>query len=146
MGRTTLSRFDCGCSGAAVLTVVELLEGAGLPPLCIAVPEEEDAGRVVGEVLAEAVKVLLSCCTMQLPLLWVPEVCRAATSVGPDWQLQTYHSTIVYSLQPAVYSLAINRVFCCCDWLSPGLFTDPAQLGMTNKLGVVTGTEREESF
>ena len=45
------------CSGGAVLTVVELLEEAGLPPLCIAMAEEEDADRVVGEVLAEAVKV-----------------------------------------------------------------------------------------
>lgn len=48
------------CSGAAVLTVVELVEEAGLPPLCIAMAEETDADRVVGEVLAEAVKVHLS--------------------------------------------------------------------------------------
>ena len=47
----------CVRSGGTVLTVVELLEEAGLPPLCIAMAEEEDADRVVGEVLAEAVKV-----------------------------------------------------------------------------------------
>ena len=42
------------------MTVVELLEEAGLPPLCIAMAEETDADRVVGEVLAEAIKVNLS--------------------------------------------------------------------------------------
>lgn len=40
-----------------MLSVVELLEGAGLPPLCIAVVEEADAERVTGELLAEAIKV-----------------------------------------------------------------------------------------
>lgn len=49
-------------SGGTVLTIVELLEEAGLPPLCIAMAEEEDAHRVVGEVLAEAVKVNMSHC------------------------------------------------------------------------------------
>jgi hypothetical protein len=46
-----------GCSGGAVLTIVELLEEAGLPQLCIAVAEESDAGRVLGGMFAEAVKV-----------------------------------------------------------------------------------------
>ena len=40
-----------------VLSVIEVLEGAGLPPLCIAVVEEADAERVMGELLADAVKV-----------------------------------------------------------------------------------------
>ena len=44
------------------MTIVELLEEAGLPPLCIAMAEETDAHRVVGEVLAEAIKVTLSHC------------------------------------------------------------------------------------
>ena len=41
--------------------MVELLEGAGLPPLCIAVVEEGDAERVTGELLAEAIKVCALC-------------------------------------------------------------------------------------
>ncbi|KAL0054565.1 hypothetical protein WJX82_011065 [Trebouxia sp. C0006] len=45
-----------GLSGGAVLTVVELLEEAGLPQLCIAVAEESDTGRVLGDMFAEAVK------------------------------------------------------------------------------------------
>ena len=48
---------DFGCSGGTVLAIVDLLEEAGLPPLCIAVAEEVDGDRVVGEVLAEAIKV-----------------------------------------------------------------------------------------
>ena len=52
----------CIRSGGTVLTIVELLEEAGLPPLCIAMAEEDDADRVVGEVLAEAVKVTMSHC------------------------------------------------------------------------------------
>lgn len=39
------------------MAIVDLLEEAGLPPLCIAVAEEVDADRLVGEVLAEAIKV-----------------------------------------------------------------------------------------
>ncbi|DBB04546.1 TPA: hypothetical protein ACH3X1_012628 [Trebouxia sp. C0004] len=45
-----------GCSGGAVLTIVELLEEAGLPQLCIAVAEESDASRALGGMFAEAVK------------------------------------------------------------------------------------------
>ena len=40
-----------------MLTIVELLEEAGLPQLCIAVAEESDTGRVLGGMFAEAVKV-----------------------------------------------------------------------------------------
>lgn len=54
-GNNNLTGFDC--SGGAVLTVVELLEEAGLPQLCIAVAEEADAQRVLGEMFAEAIKV-----------------------------------------------------------------------------------------
>ena len=46
-----------GCSGGAVLTIVELLEEAGLPQLCIAMAEESDTGLVLGGMFAEAVKV-----------------------------------------------------------------------------------------
>lgn len=45
------------CRQVAQVTVLELLEGAGLPPLCVAVASEELEGRVLGQVLAEAVKV-----------------------------------------------------------------------------------------
>ena len=47
------------------MTVVELLEEAGLPPLCIAVAEETDAQRVMGEMFAEAIKVT----TVHTPVL-----------------------------------------------------------------------------
>ena len=40
-----------------MLTIVELLEEAGLPQLCIAVAEESDTGRILGGMFAEAVKV-----------------------------------------------------------------------------------------
>lgn len=40
-----------------VLSVIEVLEGAGLPPLCITVVEEADAEKVTGELLADAIKV-----------------------------------------------------------------------------------------
>ena len=40
-----------------MLTILDILEGSGFPPLIIAVATEENQGRVLGEVLAEAVKV-----------------------------------------------------------------------------------------
>ncbi len=46
-------------------TVVELLEESGLPPVCVSVASPEDALRPLGQVLAEAVQVLLGlglCC------------------------------------------------------------------------------------
>ena len=58
----SVNRHCYVCSGGTVLTIVELLEESGLPPLCIAMAEEEDADRVVGEVLAEAVKVNMADC------------------------------------------------------------------------------------
>ena len=40
-----------------MLTILDILEGSGFPPLIVAVATEENQGRVLGEVLAEAVKV-----------------------------------------------------------------------------------------
>ena len=57
-----------GCSGGAVLTVVELLEEAGLPQLCIAVAEESDTGRVLGDMFAEAVKVSIFLASIAMSL------------------------------------------------------------------------------
>ena len=57
-----------GCSGGAVLTIVELLEEAGLPQLCIAVAEESDTGRVLGGMFAEAVKVSIFMASITMSL------------------------------------------------------------------------------
>ena len=40
-----------------MLTILDILEGGGFPPLIVAVATEANQGRVLGEVLAEAVKV-----------------------------------------------------------------------------------------
>ena len=53
------SVFMVLASAAAVATIVELLEESGLPPVCVAVASSEDARRPLGQVLAEAVQVLL---------------------------------------------------------------------------------------
>ncbi len=45
----------------AQATVLELLESAGLPTICVTMALEEDAQRSVGEVLALAVKVGCGC-------------------------------------------------------------------------------------
>lgn len=46
-----------------MLTILDVLEGSGLPPLIVAVATEDIQDRVLGEVLAEAVKVQrLQCC------------------------------------------------------------------------------------
>ena len=47
-----------------MLTIVELLEEAGLPQLCIVVAEESDTGRVLGGMFAEAVKVSIFLASM----------------------------------------------------------------------------------
>lgn len=42
-----------------MLTIVEVLEGSGLPLLVVAVATQQSEGRILGEILAEAVKVQL---------------------------------------------------------------------------------------
>jgi hypothetical protein len=46
-----------GLSIKAQATLLELLEAQGLPPLCVTMAVKEQAGRKLGEVMAEAVKV-----------------------------------------------------------------------------------------
>lgn len=55
--------FLCGDRLAAQAALVELLEEAGLPPVCAALAVEEDADKQLGTVLAEAVQV----CTLGYP-------------------------------------------------------------------------------
>lgn len=45
-----------GMSVRAVAAAVEVLEESGLPPLCVALADEQDAQRPLGQVLAEAVR------------------------------------------------------------------------------------------
>lgn len=40
-----------------MLTIVDVLEGSGMPPLVVAVATASNQNRVLGEILAEAVKV-----------------------------------------------------------------------------------------
>ena len=46
-----------GCSVKAVAATVEVLEESGLPPLCVAMADAEDAQQPLGRVLAETVRV-----------------------------------------------------------------------------------------
>lgn len=46
-----------GRSVKAVAATVEVLEESGLPPLCVAMADEEDARQPLGRVLAETVRV-----------------------------------------------------------------------------------------
>lgn len=47
------------CRSSVILSIIELLEEAGLPPLCIAVVEEADAESITGDLFAAAIKVTL---------------------------------------------------------------------------------------
>ena len=40
-------------------TLLDILEESGMPTLCVAIAEPENESRVLGEVLAEAVKVTI---------------------------------------------------------------------------------------
>lgn len=61
------------CSLEAVATVIELMEESGMPPLCAAVALERDAGRPLGAVLSEAIRVRLVCSIQSTSLgcLWL---------------------------------------------------------------------------
>ena len=48
---------ESACRREDMLTILDILEGGGLPPLIVAVATEANQGRVLGEVLAQAVKV-----------------------------------------------------------------------------------------
>lgn len=73
--------FKCAMyhrSVRAVAAAVEVLEESGLPPLCIAIADEQDAAQPLGRVLAEAVRVricnkssanLLELCAALWPVL-----------------------------------------------------------------------------
>ena len=51
-------------------TLLDMLEESGLPILCVAIAEPENQSRVLGEVLAEAVKVTIPCgCQSRCDLL-----------------------------------------------------------------------------
>jgi hypothetical protein len=67
--RTKLDEFQARGDDAyrlvAQAALIELLEEAGLPPICAALAVQEDADKQLGKVLAEAVQVLL-----KIPALW----------------------------------------------------------------------------
>ena len=92
-----------------MLTILDVLEGGGFPPLIVAVATEINQGRVLGEVLAEAVKVGLASSRSHT---MIPQCLRTLVSCSPyeSFPFFQYHQSnfcIMESLlEPLLSSLA----------------------------------------
>lgn len=80
-----------GLSIKVQATLLELLEDQGLPHLCVTMALEEEAGRRLGDVLADAVKVSARF-EVGAPLVWAGGCAGVdlgcVVGLGVCWQVQ----------------------------------------------------------
>ncbi len=94
-----------------MLTKLDVLEGGGFPPLIVAVATAANQNRVLGEVLAEAVKVILQTLT-QLPLRSVSTyICSQVCCASAECQMEVIHQRSRTALHEAFkwYSLKLKQ-------------------------------------